>query len=120
MATSQLYAVEMQGVSATTSIWKIVLSLIFIVIFIPACLWLMKKFQLAQMKLGQSEIKVINIQSLGAKEKLMLIEVEGDRMLIGVTAYNISHLKNISSKKESFASIMSEMDRDLESKEGSL
>ena len=112
MAVPHLHAVGVQDMSATSSIWKVVVSLVFVVAFIPACLWLMKRFQFAQMKLGQSDIKVVNVQSLGAKEKLMLVEVEGERILIGVTAHTISHLRSFPPKMSSFASVMEEVDRE--------
>ncbi len=112
MASPYLYAAGVQEMSAATSIWKVVLSLVFVIAFIPACLWLMKRFQLTQMKLGQSDIKVVNVQSLGAKEKLMLVEVEGERLLIGVTAHSISHLKSFPSHGTSFASMMESADRE--------
>ncbi|WP_111639202.1 flagellar biosynthetic protein FliO [Marinomonas shanghaiensis] len=112
MAFSSLYAAGMQEVSVASSVWKIVISLIVVIAFIPACLWLMKRFQFAQMKLGQSEIKIVNVQSLGTKEKLMLVEVEGERLLIGVTAQSITHLKSFSPSGKSFASIMEEVDRE--------
>jgi len=111
-AASYLHATGIQEASATSSLWKVVVSLVFIIAFIPACVWLMKRFQLAQMKLGQADIKVMSVQSLGAKEKLMLIEVEGERMLIGVTANSITHIKTISPKSKSFASVMNEVDKE--------
>lgn len=112
MAVPYLQAAGVQDVSVTSSIWKVVVSLIFVIAFIPACLWLMKRFQFAQMKLGQSDIKIVNVQSLGTKEKLMLVEVEGERLLIGVTAHSISHLRSFPSKGKSFASMMDEVDRE--------
>lgn len=112
MAIPYLQAAGVQDVSVTSSIWKVVVSLIFVIAFIPACLWLMKRFQFAQMKLGQSDIKIVNVQSLGAKEKLMLVEVEGERLLIGVTAHSISHLRSFPSKSKSFASMMDEVDKE--------
>lgn len=112
MVSPYLCAAGAQDMSVTSSIWKVVLSLIFVIAFIPACLWLMKRFQFAQMKLGQSDIKIISAQSLGAKEKLMLVEVEGERLLIGVTPQTISHLRSFPSKTTSFASMMEEVDRE--------
>lgn len=91
-----------------SSIWKVLLSLIFVVAFIPVCLWIMKRLQFAQMKLGQSGIKVIHVQTLGPKERLMLVEVEGERILIGVTANSISHLKDIAIEKKKFTDVMEE------------
>ena len=112
MAIPSLHASGVQDVSVTSSIWKVVVSLIFVIAFIPACLWLMKRFQFAQMKLGQSDIKIVNVQSLGAKEKLMLVEVEGERLLIGVTAHSINHLRSFPQKGKSFATVMDEVDRE--------
>ena len=113
MAIPNVYAVDVQDLSVASSVWKIALSLVFVIAFIPACLWLMKRFQLAQMKLGQSDIKIVNVQSLGAKEKLMLVDVEGERILIGVTSNTITHLKSFSLKKGSFASVMEEASQDV-------
>jgi flagellar protein FliO/FliZ len=112
MAVPCLHAVEVQDMSVTSSLWKVVVSLIFIIAFIPGCLWLVKRFQLTQMKLGQSDIKIVNVQSLGTKEKLMLVEVEGERMLIGVTSNTITHLKSFSPHGSSFASVMENVKRD--------
>ena len=112
MAIPYLHAAGVQDVSVTSSIWKVVLSLIFVIAFIPACLWLMKRFQAVQMKFGQSDIKIVNVQSLGTKEKLMLVEVEGERILIGVTAHSINHLRSFPQSGKSFATVMDEVDRE--------
>ena len=112
MTIPYLQAAGVQDVSVTSSIWKVAVSLVFVIAFIPACLWLMKRFQFAQMKLGQSDIKIVTVQSLGTKEKLMLVEVEGERLLIGVTAHSINHLRSFPSKSKSFASLMDEVDRE--------
>lgn len=108
MAVAYVYGAESRDISAPYSIWKVVGSLLFIIAFIPLTLWLVKKFQLAQMKLSQSEIKVVSVQSLGTKEKLMLVEVEGERMLLGVTSQSINHLKSFSSNARTFATMMDE------------
>ena len=109
---SPVYAAGIQEISAASSIWKIVLSLIVVVAFIPVCLWVMKRLQFAQMKLGQSGIKVIQVQTLGPKERLMLVEVEGERILIGVTPNTITHLKNIPIDKSKFTNVMEEAVKD--------
>lgn len=109
---SPVYAAGIQEMSAASSIWKIVLSLIVVVAFIPVCLWVMKRLQFAQMKLGQSGIKVIQVQTLGPKERLMLVEVEGERILIGVTPNTITHLKNIPIDKSKFTNVMEEAVKD--------
>lgn len=120
LAVPFLQAAEMQDVSMGFSAWKMLASLVFVIAFIPACLWVMKRFQLAQMKLGQSEIKIISAQSLGTKEKLMLVEVEGERILIGVTSSGISHLRSFPAKRAevSFAAVMEEVSSDVENDGG--
>lgn len=103
-------ASDVQNIASASSIWKVVLSLVFIVVFIPACLWLLKKVQLAQMKLGRSDIKIVSVQSLGAKEKLMLVEVKDEQILIGVTPHNIRHIKSFPSDSVSFANMMNKVE----------
>ena len=90
--------------SATASLWKVALSLLVIIAFIPASLWLLKRFQLAQMKLGKTDIKILSVQSLGTKEKLMLVEVEDEKILLGVTSHTISHLKSFPKQGRPFDS----------------
>ncbi|WP_231908875.1 flagellar biosynthetic protein FliO [Marinomonas sp. TW1] len=98
-----------QEMSVASSMWKVVASLVFIIAFIPACLWLVKRFQLTQMKLGrQSDIKILSVQSLGAKEKIMLLEVEHEKILIGVTGQTISHLKSFPVRGTSFTNELAE------------
>ncbi|BFM49309.1 flagellar biosynthetic protein FliO [Marinomonas sp. THO17] len=94
----------MQEVSATASLWKVALSLLVIIAFIPASLWLLKRFQLAQMKLGKTDIKILSVQSLGTKEKLMLVEVENEKVLLGVTSHTITHLKSFPKRGRPFDS----------------
>ncbi|WP_243712048.1 MULTISPECIES: flagellar biosynthetic protein FliO [Marinomonas] len=108
MAVSYVHAAVPQEMPTTYSIWKVVLSLAFIVVFIPACLWLVKKLQVTQMRFGQSDIRVVSSQSLGAKEKIVLIEVEGEKILLGVTSQSINHLKSFSTNGKAFAQVMTE------------
>ena len=115
MAVAYVHGAEVGDIATPYAIWKVVASLLFIVAFIPLTLWLMKKFQLAQMKLSQSAIKIVSVQALGTKEKLMLVEVEGERVLLGVTAHSISHLKSFSSHGRSFAAMMDESTSTTES-----
>lgn len=48
-------------------------------------------------KIGGAHIKTLSILSLGTKEKILLLEVEGERLLVGVTASQMSTLKTFSS-----------------------
>lgn len=41
---------------------------------------------------GNKQIKVVNVVSIGAKEKIILLEVNGSALLIGATANHIATL----------------------------
>lgn len=96
---SPIYANSSTGIDSimtTSSIWRMFLSLAVIIAIIPAAIFLMKKLQNVQHKLGKSPIQVVNVQALGAKEKLVIVDVEGKRLLLGVTGQSISLIKTLS------------------------
>jgi len=66
----------------------------------------MKRFQFAQMKLGQSILILSMFKSLGATEKLMLIEVGGWTSVNWCDINFISHFEKFSTKANSFASMI--------------
>jgi flagellar protein FliO/FliZ len=76
-----------------SSLWKMFLSLSVVLILIPLLLFAYKKLQSLQLGAGRSIIKIVSVQSLGAKEKLVLVEVENQRLLLGVTANSITKIK---------------------------
>ena len=55
--------------------------------------WLVRRYQ---PKIGRGQIRVEAYLSLGGKEKLMLVEVEARRLLIGVSPAGISLLQDLS------------------------
>jgi len=86
-----------------SSIWKMLLSLAFVIALIPLSILAMKKIQKVQGKLGNAPIQILNVQALGAKEKLVVIEVDQQKLLLGVTAQSISLIKTLSEKKVEFS-----------------
>lgn len=57
--------------------------------------YLIKKFSTAKGVLGNKNfIKVLNVHHLSPKEKLVLLNVLGDTILIGVTSTNISKISS--------------------------
>ena len=73
---------------------KYVLGLFFIIILIFAVAAFMRRFSQGQM--GSSKnINIIASSVLGAKERLVLIEVGGEQLLIGVTANHINTLHKL-------------------------
>lgn len=58
-----------------------------------ALAWLSKRFKL-NLPGTASNMKLLGAMNVGAKEKLLLVEVEGNKLLLGVTPHQISLLKN--------------------------
>ncbi|WP_438467266.1 flagellar biosynthetic protein FliO [Marinomonas sp. PE14-40] len=103
MLPSYLFASGINDLMSASSIWKMLLSLVFVIVLIPLSLWAMKKIQKVQGKFGNTPIQILNVQALGAKEKLVVIEVEQQKLLLGVTGQSISLIKTLSEKKVTFS-----------------
>lgn len=89
--------------SSGTSVWKLLFSLVFVVILIPVVLFGIKKLQGLQHKYGKTPIQVLSVQALGTKEKLVVVEIEQQRLLLGVTSQSISLLKTLSDQNVEFS-----------------
>lgn len=92
----------------TSSIWRLFLALAFLVALIPLVIWGLKRLQGLQHKLSKSEIQIIASQSIGTKEKLILVEVQGKRLLLGATAQSITCLNEFEANGNQFAELMNE------------
>lgn len=91
-----------------SSIWRVFLALAFLIVLIPLVILGLKRLQGLQHKFSKSEIQIIATQSLGTKEKLVLVEVQGKRLLLGVTAQNITCLNELEANGNQFAELMNE------------
>lgn len=68
----------------------IVLSLIFLLA------WFARRFNLSTALPARKGMRIIASQSLGTKEKLVIVQVGDEHLLLGVTAQNIRLLKSLS------------------------
>ncbi|MGL5947518.1 MAG: flagellar biosynthetic protein FliO [Aeromonas sp.] len=80
-----------RSVFASVDMSQWLLSMLLIIGLIVALAWLMKKTKLAN-ALGGAHIKVLATVPLGAKERLLLVDVGGEQVLLGVTAQQITAL----------------------------
>jgi len=71
---------------------QVMLALAGVLALIFALAWLFKRF-VQPMSLSGQQIKVVSSLALGNKEKLVLAEVNGQQILLGVTAQNINSLQ---------------------------
>jgi flagellar protein FliO/FliZ len=73
-----------------------IVSLIFVLLLIVILAWLVKRFNLSPLNQG-SVIKVVASHHLGSKEKIMIVEVNNEQLVLGVTSQQINLLKTLQS-----------------------
>lgn len=79
--------------SASSQLLQILLALGLVIAMIYALAWFLKRFS-NQGSLANSPIKVISSTSMGTREKIVLAEVNGQQILLGVTAHSINTLQS--------------------------
>src|SRR5690606_28262791 len=83
--------VPSQSVSGSANLLSLMLGLILIVVLILALGWLARRMGQGGL-LGNKHIKVVSAMPLGTRERLVLVDVAGQQLLLGVTATQITHL----------------------------
>jgi flagellar protein FliO/FliZ len=76
------------------AVLRLIVSLVFIVFLILAGAWLTRRAGWLRNG-GQKSLKVLGSQSLGARAYVALVEVEDARLVLGVTANQISLLHTL-------------------------
>jgi flagellar protein FliO/FliZ len=82
-------------VASEISLLKPILGLIFFFILMGAVVWLLKNLQHKKAFFGSKSIRIADSLSIGAREKLAIVEVERKRVLIGITPTHISYLSEL-------------------------
>jgi flagellar protein FliO/FliZ len=80
-----------------SSIFAVVIALALVLGLAWGTIWLLKKLQDRQLGITEGEedrgqIRFIRAMPLGQRERVTLIEIDGERILLGVTAGGISML----------------------------
>lgn len=70
---------------------SVALGLVFIVLLILALGWFMRRFNQGGM-FNNSAIKIVAVTPLGTRERLLVVDISGQQLLIGVTATQINTL----------------------------
>ncbi|MFW7342485.1 flagellar biosynthetic protein FliO [Pollutimonas sp. H1-120] len=76
------------------AVLRLVISLVFIVALILACAWMTRRAGWLR-GMGSQQLKVLSTQSLGARAYITMVEVEDARLVLGVTANQISLLHTL-------------------------
>lgn len=61
---------------------QMMIGLIVILVIIAGAVWLMRRY--APLRSGEGAIRVIGGIALGARERIVLVEVSGERVLVGI------------------------------------
>lgn len=82
-----------------SSLLAIIISLAFVVALAWGTLWLLKRFQdgsFGRLSGGDAgpNLRFEKALPIGPRERLVLVEVEGEQMLLGVTAHAITPIKS--------------------------
>jgi len=85
-------------VSALAAMGKIAFALLVIVGLIFLCAWLIRRWGPGGGALGQ-RIKLIAAKAVGTKERVVIVEVEGTWLVLGVSAGGISKLHELPADK---------------------
>lgn len=85
----------------TGSLLKMGLMLVMVLLMFVAFAWVMKRISGLNPR-GSDSMKVSGGISLGQRERLVIVEVEHQRLLLGVTSQNIQLIKELPSSKEIF------------------
>ena len=73
---------------------QILLSLLFIVLIIFVSAWLLKRFGKVNGAVG-GQMQVLGVMALGQREKVVLLELGNEQLLLGVTASRVSLLHKL-------------------------
>jgi flagellar protein FliO/FliZ len=73
--------------------WQVVLALALVVATIIAAAWLMRRLNPGAMA-GTGAMKIVAALSVGPRERLMLIDIGGRQLLLGITPTQINTLES--------------------------
>ena len=95
LPTSLTGAANVGGLAA---MGKVAFALLVIVGVIFLCAWLIRRWGPGGGSLGQ-HIKLVAAKAVGTKERVVIVEVEGTWLVLGVTAGGISKLHELPAEK---------------------
>ncbi len=84
-----------QTTSAPPSIIGTFGSLFALLVLISFLVWVLKKMRITQRISANSKLKIVSQLAIGQRERLAVIDVNGEQVLIGITQTQISLLKTL-------------------------
>lgn len=93
-ASAQSTTPALSSVSYGSSVLQMLLGLLFVVGMIFAVVWLMKKVGY-QGYTSSGHITIKSTLALSSKDKILLLEVGEEQLLVGLSANGIQHIKTL-------------------------
>jgi flagellar protein FliO/FliZ len=84
-----------EPVFGAANVLQVVLSLALILCLVVALAWLVKRMQTGTLLTDKHQMKVLSALNLGGRERLLLVQVGEQHMLIGVAPGNVSYIKSV-------------------------
>ena len=91
----QPQATVVQPSATTTPLLQVSGALFGIIVLILAAAWLIKRLGFTAKNTGVNGLKVSASASLGARERVVIVDVEDARLVLGVTASHINLLHTL-------------------------
>ncbi|MGX5201414.1 flagellar biosynthetic protein FliO [Aliikangiella sp. IMCC44632] len=86
------------SVSPANNISSMLVGLFLVLVVIFFLAFLLKRF--TSLNIVSNNIKVIESQSIGSKEKLVIVEIQDKQLVLGVTAHSINKVCELENKIE--------------------
>ncbi|WP_437613916.1 flagellar biosynthetic protein FliO [Erwinia sp. V71] len=86
------------AVSAGSMLTQVSSVLAFIIILILGAAWLARRFGFAPKRAGAKTLNIRASVTVGQRERVVIVDVEDARLVLGVTAQNITHLHTLPPK----------------------
>lgn len=103
-ASAPALANELAPVGGSSQLLRTALGLLLILGLVFALAWAARRISGGRLgvRSGDGPIQIVGQQALGVKERLLLVEVDGQRILLGVSPGRIARLGDLGRAKVSF------------------
>jgi len=88
------------------------LGLIFVFLAMFGAFWIVRKLQDKKNIFGGKAIHIIEAASVGTRERVVIASVEGNRLVLGVTAHSINLLTELERTEEDGDAVIHESKKD--------
>lgn len=95
LPTVPSHAVEVAPVVGASGLLQAGLGMLMVLGLIFACAWLARRFGLQRFGGGGQVVKVVSSSSVGQRERVVVVEVAGTWLVLGVTSSQINTLHSL-------------------------